>query len=212
MKDKNAPCGFELIYYFNAAAAGSNRESVGAIRFQAGCELAKIFCIKGDIVVPVPNTAREVAQGYAYSSDIKYVEAIIANPKYGRYFAQPTAEGREKVVNEKFSYLPEEIAGKDIVLVDDSIVRGSTTKIVIQKLRELGAGKIHMMVASSPVLSPCERLQVKSRAELVATDRTIGQIRDMIGADSLYYLPLDIALGIYGSRSEGEEVCLDCFS
>jgi len=210
MKDKDAACGFELIYYYNSAA-GTDRESVGAIRFQAGCELAKIFRVKGDIVVPVPNTAREVAKGYSYSSGIQLCEAIKANEKCGRYFTKSDPEEREKAVNEKFVYSQEDVKGKTIILIDDSIVRGATTKTVIRRLRELGANKIHMMVASSPVINPCDKLMIYSRDDLVANNRTIGQIRDMIGADSLYYLPLDIALQIYGNGG-GKKICLSCFS
>ena len=210
MKDKDAPCGFEFVYYFNSATS-TDREKVGAIRFQAGCELAKIFRIKGDIVVPVPNTACEVAKGYSYASGIPYCEAIIANKDLGRYFTKTTQEERERTANEKFSFVPEEIKGKNIILVDDSIVRGITTINVIRKLRELGADKIHMLVASPPVLGPCDKIMVTSKDELIATNRTIGQIRDMIGADSLYYLPFDIATSIYG-RGSSEKVCLACFS
>lgn len=210
MKDKDAACGFELIYYFNSATSASG-EAVGAIRFQAGCELAKIFRVKGDIVVPVPNTAREVAQGYSYSSGIPFCEAIIAKKDLGRYFTKTTPEERERTANEKFSYVPEEIKGKNIILVDDSIVRGITTINVIRNLRQLGANKVHMMVASSPVINTCDRIMVNSKSELIATNRTIGQIRDIIGADSLHYLPFEIASDIY-TRHSDKKVCLACFS
>jgi amidophosphoribosyltransferase len=205
---KDAACGFELIYYFNSAQS-TDRESVGATRFQAGCELAKIYGIKGDIVVPVPNTAREVAKGYSYVSGIKFGEVILAKKECGRYFTKKTQEEREKVANEKFIYLPEEIKGKEVILIDDSIVRGTTTRSVIRHLREYGASKIHMLVASSPVINTCEKIMVASRGELIATDKTIGQIRKEIGADTLHYLPLDIAQEIYGGN---KKLCLDCFS
>lgn len=210
VKDKDLACGFEVIYYFNSATS-TDREKVGAIRFQAGCELAKIFRVKGDIVVPVPNTAREVAKGYSYASGIMLSEVIQAKVKSGRYFTQPTAEERERVANEKFMYSPEKIKGKNIILIDDSIVRGATTKIVIKRLREYGANKIHMLVASSPVINPCERLMVGTKSELIANNRTIGQICEIIGADTLHFLPLDIALQIYGNGG-GKKICLDCFN
>jgi len=205
---KDAACGFELIYYFNSAQS-TDRESVGATRFQAGCELAKIFGIKGEIVVPVPNTAREVAKGYCYASGVKFCEVILAKKDLGRYFTKTTPEERERVANEKFVYLAEEINGKEIILIDDSIVRGITTKIVIRRLRELGASKIHMLVASPPVINTCEKILVTSKAELIAASKTIGQIRKEIGADTLHYLPLDIAQEIYGGN---KLLCLDCFS
>ena len=201
-------CGFEVIYYFNSAQS-TDRESVGATRFQAGCELAKIFRTKGDIVVPVPNTAREVAKGYSYVSGIKFADVILAKKEYGRYFTKKTPEERERVANEKFIYLPEEIKGKEIVLIDDSIVRGTTTRSVIRNLREYGATKIHMLVASSPVINTCEKIMVASKGELIATNKTIGQIRKEIGADTLHYLPLDIAQEIYGGN---KKLCLECFS
>jgi amidophosphoribosyltransferase len=207
-KTEDLACGFELIYYFNSTES-SDRESIGAIRFQAGCELSKIFGIKGDVVIPVPNTAREVAKGYSYASGIKLFEAIHANPEMGRHFVQPTQAQREYVANEKYTYDKDEIKGKNIVLIDDSIVRGTTVKSVIQRLREYGANKIHMLVASSPVISPCDRLMVMSRDELIATNKTIGQIRNAIGADTLHYLPLDIAVEIYAGN---KKMCLACFS
>ena len=212
MKNQNnsqtKPCGFELIYYFNSLES-ADRETVGAVRFQAGCELAKIFGVKGDIVAPVPNTAREVAQGYSYASGIELCEVIIANKTLGRYFVQKTQEERERVVNEKFTYLPQEIKGKNIVLIDDSIVRGTTTKNIIRRLREFGANKIHMLISSPPVLSPCDKLMIASKDELIATNKTIGQIRAQIGADTLHFLPLEIAESIYkGDR----DICLECFS
>jgi len=207
-RTKDTACGFELIYYYNSATS-TDRESVGAVRFQAGCELAKIFGIKGDIVVPVPNTAREVAKGYSYASGVSFREVLLAKKEYGRYFTKTTHEERERAANEKFIYLADEIKGKEIILIDDSIVRGTTTKIVIRRLRELGATKIHMLVASSPVINVCEKILVASRDELVATDKTIGQICKGIGADTLHYLPLDIAAEIYGGN---KKLCLECFS
>jgi len=207
-KTKDTACGFELIYYYNSAQS-TDRESVGATRFQAGCELAKIFSVKGDIVVPVPNTAREVAKGYSYTSGIRFCEAILARKEFGRYFTKPTPEERERVASEKFVYVPEEVKGKEIILIDDSIVRGTTTRCVIRRLREHGASKIHMLVASSPVINICEKIFVASKSELIATNRTVGQIRKEIGADTLHYLPLDIAQEVYGGN---KKLCLDCFS
>ena len=207
-KAKDKACGFELIYYFNSTQS-TDRESVGATRFQAGCELAKIFGIKGDIVVPVPNTAREVAKGYSYASGVKFGDVIHAKKDLGRYFTKTTHEERERTANEKFIYLPEDIKGKVIILIDDSIVRGTTTRNVIRHLREYGASKIHMLVASSPVINVCAKIMVTSRNELIATNKTVGQIRKDIGADTLHYLPLEIAQEIYGGS---EEICLDCFS
>jgi amidophosphoribosyltransferase len=204
---KDTTCGFELIYYFNSAQS-MDKESVGATRFQAGCELAKIFGVKGDIVVPVPNTAREVAKGYSYTSGIRFCEVILAKKEVGRYFTKPTVEERERVASEKFVYLADEIKGKEIVLIDDSIVRGTTTRIVISHLREHGATKVHMLVASSPVINVCEKIMVSSRNELIATNKTIGQICKEIGADTLHYLPLDIAQEIYGGN---KQICLECF-
>jgi len=207
-KAKDTACGFELIYYFNSAQS-TDRESVGATRFQAGCELAKIFGVKGDIVVPVPNTAREVAKGYSYTSGIRFCDAIHARQEFGRYFTKKTQEERERVASEKFVYSPEDVKGKEIVLIDDSIVRGTTTRCVIRNLREHGASKIHMLVASSPVINICEKIMVASKDELIATNKTIGQICRTIGADTLHYLPIDIAQEIYGGN---KKLCLDCFS
>lgn len=207
-KTEDQTCGFELIYYFNSTES-ADKEIVGAVRFQAGCELAKIYGVKGDIVVPVPNTAREVAKGYSYASNIKYCEAIRANPELGRYFVQKTQAERERVVNEKFIYDAKEIKGKNVLLIDDSIVRGTTIRTVIRRLREHGASKIHMLVASAPVINTCARLMVTTRDELIATNKTIGQICKAIGADTLHYLPLDIAVDIYGSS---KNTCLACFS
>ena len=207
-KTEDAACGFELIYYFNSAQS-TEKESVGATRFQAGCELAKIFSVKGDIVVPVPNTAREVAKGYSYASGVRFCEAIHARKTMGRSFTKETKEERERVASEKFIYVPEEIKGKEIILIDDSIVRGTTTKSVIRSLREHGASKINMLVASSPVINTCGKIMIASKDELIATNKTIGQICREIGADALHYLPLDIAQEIYGGN---KKLCLDCFS
>jgi amidophosphoribosyltransferase len=208
MVTKDESCVFDFIYYFDGATR-ANKELIGATRFMAGCELAKIFKLKADIVAAVPNTAFEVARGYAYESKIEFSEIILVKKDYGRYFTQETAEQRELVVGDKFIFMPEQIKGKRIILIDDSLVRGATMKRVVSKLRELGAKAIHVLLASPAVIKPCEKLKVSDEKELAAFEMSTQQICQYIQADTLHFLPFDRVSYIYGNN---KEFCSRCLS
>lgn len=207
MKTKDMTCVFDVVYYFNDVAK-VNGESVGAARFHAGCELAQLFDVKGDLVAAVPSTAVEVAKGYSHESGIPFCEIISVKPNALRSFGQASQEAREKVVNEKFIFQPDDINGKRIILLDDSIVRGTTMKIVVKKLRDLGAKEIHVLSASPAVVNTCETLNVFDKEELISNNRTLEQVRKMLGVDTLHYLPIEKIAHVYGTN---QKICSKCF-
>ena len=147
--------------------------------------------IEADIVVGVPNSSLSAASGYAEESGLPYEMGLVKNQYSQRTFIQPTQELREQGVRMKLSAVSSIVKGKRVVMVDDSIVRGTTSRRIVTLLREAGAAEVHVAVASPPLKHPCFfGIDIQNRAELIAANHSVEEIREIIGADSLTFLSL----------------------
>jgi amidophosphoribosyltransferase len=203
-------CLFEFVYF---ARPDTNLygKSVHAARQRMGEELARQAPVDADMVMPVPESGIPAAQGYARASGIPYGDGLVKNRYVGRTFIQPNQKQRGQGVRLKLNPLPENIRGKKLVVVDDSIVRGTTTRQVVQMLREAGAAEVHFRVSSPPYKWPCfYGMDTGSRSDLLAADMSVGEIRDYLGVDSLAYLDLDRLVTATGA-SPGS-FCTACLS
>ena len=176
-----------------------------------GAELAKEFPVDADLVVGVPDSATAAGAGYALESGIPPAEGLIKNRYMGRTFIEPTQRIRDLGVKLKFNPLQSILSGKRIVLVDDSIVRGTTTPQVIKLLRRAGVKEIHMRVCAPPICHPCFfGVDMATRQELIAAQKSVDEIRDFIGADSLGFLSVDRLIRAVGAPKD--HFCLACFT
>jgi amidophosphoribosyltransferase len=206
---EQALCIFEYVYLARADSRIRGR-SVYEVRRELGRQLAKEAPADGDLVIPVPDTGHAAAQGYAETSGIPYGEGLHKNRYVGRTFIQPSQSLRERGVKLKLNPMPDTIRGKRLVVVDDSIVRGTTTRQLIQALREAGAAEVHTRITCPPIKWPCfYGIDMSTRQELVASDLSVDQIREFVGADSLGYLSLDGMVAATGS--EKQTFCRACF-
>jgi len=184
-------CIFEFIYFARPDSIIEGA-SVYEARKEAGRLLAKEHPVEADLVIGVPDSGLSAAIGYAEESGIPYGEGLIKNRYIGRTFIQPTQSQREIGVKIKLNALKSSIEGKRIVMIDDSIVRGTTSRRIVSMLKDAGAKEVHLRVSSPPFKWPCYfGTDIPSRKQLVACNNTIDEIRDMIGADSLGYLSLE---------------------
>ena len=184
-------CLFEFVY-FSRPDTRLYGQSVHAARQRMGEELARQAPIDADMVMPVPESGIPAAQGFARASGIPYGDGLVKNRYVGRTFIQPSQKQRGAGVRMKLNPLPENIRGKRLVVVDDSIVRGTTTRQVVAMLREAGAAEVHFRVSSPPYRNPCfYGMDTGRRGELLAADLSVGEIREYLGVDSLAYLELD---------------------
>jgi amidophosphoribosyltransferase len=175
-----------------------------------GRHLADEHPADADLVIAVPQTAHAAAQGYAEASGIPYGDGLIKNTYVGRTFIQPSQSLRDRGVKLKLNPLPDSIRGKRLVVVDDSIVRGTTQQQVVQLLREAGAVEVHLRITSPPIKWPCfYGIDMSTRQELVASDLAVEEVRAFLGADSLGYLSLDGLVRAAGSPAE--DFCRACF-
>lgn len=184
-------CIFEFIYFARPDSSLYSKVLYEA-RKEMGRQLAKEAPALGDMVIPIPDSGTPAAVGYAEASGIPYGEGLIKNRYVGRTFIQPTQDIRQLGIKVKLNPLSDLIRGKKLVVVDDSIVRGNTSQKIMQMLKEAGAKEIHMRVSSPPVCSPCfYGIDTASRQELIASEKSVEEIRKFIGADSLVYLSLE---------------------
>jgi amidophosphoribosyltransferase len=201
------PCAFEWIY-FARGDARLDGVDVHAARVRMGIELAKVAPVEADVVVGVPESGLAASVGFARASGVSYDLGLYKSPYAGRSFLSPTQQMRELKVKLKLRATGA-VAGKRVVLVDDSIVRGTTSGRIVQLLREAGATEVHFRVSSPPIKYPCHYgIDTAARKELAAATLTIEEIRERIGADSLHFLTEDglrRALTLPG-------VCLACFN
>lgn len=187
-ENETSLCVFEYIYFArpDSNIAGQN---VLLARKEMGKQLAREMDVEADIVVPVPDSGIAAALGFAEESGIPYAQGILRNRYMGRTFIQPTQEIRDLKVRLKLSPIKEIIKGKRVILIDDSIVRGTTSKQIIGRIKEAGAKKVHMAISSPPVEHPCYfGLDTSRRQELIASSSSVEEISKNIGADSLHYL------------------------
>ena len=190
-KDKHARCIFEYIY-FSRPDSTIDGISVYDARIAAGRFLAKDSPVDADMVVGVPESGNVAALGYALESGIPYGQAFVKNSYIGRTFIKPRQKNRESSVQVKLNALRSAVEGKRIIMIDDSIVRGTTSDRIVRMLRDAGAKEVHMRVSSPPFLWPCYfGTDVPARDQLIAYNRNVDDICKIIGADSLAYLNIE---------------------
>ncbi len=183
-------CLFEYVYLARPDTTIAGR-SVQATRVEVGRRLAEEHPADADLVIPVPESGTPAAIGYAQASGIPYGQGLVKNSYVGRTFIQPSQTIRQRGIRLKLNPLRGVIAGKRVVVVDDSIVRGNTQRAIVTMLREAGAAEVHVRISSPPVAWPCfYGIDFATRAELIAGSLTVAEIRDSIGADSLGYISL----------------------
>lgn len=188
-KKKQALCIFEYIY-FARSDSFIDGISVYESRKQAGRILAREYPVDADMVIGVPESGIDAAIGYSEESGIPYEKAIVKNSYIGRTFIKPSQKERMKSVRIKLNPISNMVKGKRVVMIDDSIVRGTTVDRIVTMLREAGAKEVHMRISSPPFMWPCYYgTDIPSRGELIACNHSIEEIRKLSGADSLGYLP-----------------------
>jgi amidophosphoribosyltransferase len=201
-------CSFEFIYFArpDSTIDGSN---VYETRRRAGAQLATEAPVEADLVAGVPESGVFAALGYAEASGIPFGMALIKNKYVGRSFIAPSQQLRERAVRVKLNVLEQTVSGKRVVLIDDSIVRGTTSKRLVTMLKEAGATEVHFRVASPPVAFPCYfGIDTPSRRELAA-NRGVEDIREMMGADTLAFLSVE---GLLESLGSHRRFCTGCFT
>lgn len=204
---KEAHCIFEYIY-FARLDSSLDGVSVYESRLKAGAALARAYPVRADLVTGVPDSGITAAQGYAKESGLPFGLAFYKNSYVGRTFIKPTQKERESSVRLKLSVLKEAVKNKDIVLIDDSIVRGTTIANLIRLLKQAGAGKVHVRISSPPFLYPCYfGTDVPSNQQLLAASHSAEDIRRLIGADSLGYMRVEDLDSTVG----GLPLCKACF-
>ena len=183
--------------------------SVYHSRIMAGKFLAMDSPVDADIVVGVPESGNAAAMGYAMQSGIPYGTAFVKNAYVGRTFIKPQQKSRESSVRVKLNVLKEAVNGKRVVMIDDSIVRGTTSDRIVQMLKDAGATEVHVRISSPPFISECYfGTDVPNKEQLIAHNRTIEDIRQVIGSDSLAYLSIDRLIELSG----GKAICKGCFT
>ena len=207
-KTQNAPCSFEHIYFARPDSIVDGINVYNA-RVKAGKLLAKQMKVEADIVIGVPDSGVPAAVGYAEESGIPYGIGLIKNKYIGRTFIKPSQELREKAVQVKLNPLKSNIEGKRVVVVDDSLVRGTTSKKLIDMLRRAGAKEVHFRSASPAVTHSCFfGIATAERSELLASKMSVEEMKDTIGADTLDFLSLENLYKSLGRR----EWCVGCFN
>lgn len=202
-------CLFEYVYLARPDTTIAGR-SVQATRVDIGKRLAQESPVDADLVIPVPESGRYAAIGYAQESGIPFAEGLVKNAYVGRTFIQPSQTIRQLGIRLKLNPLKEVIAGQRLVVVDDSIVRGNTQRALVRMLREAGASEVHVRISSPPVKWPCfYGIDFASRAELVANGLTVDEICASIGADSLAFVTLDAL--IETTHQPKSQLCRACF-
>ena len=207
-QEKTARCIFEYIYF---ARPDSEIDGIGVYhsRIQAGKYLAQDSPVEADLVVGVPESGNAAALGYSLESGIPYGTAFVKNGYVGRTFIKPKQSDRESSVKIKLNVIPEVVKGKRIVMVDDSIVRGTTCANIIKMLKKAGAKEVHVRISSPPFLHPCYfGTDIPSEDQLIAYGKTLDEIRDSIEADTLAYLGMERLKEL----NNGLPYCDACFS
>jgi amidophosphoribosyltransferase len=208
--DHEALCLFEMIY-FARPDSQIRGQRLHRARQAMGRELYREHPVDADVVIGLPDSATPATIGYANESGIPYAEALIKNRYIGRTFIQPDQRLRESGVSLKFNVVPEVVEGKRVVLVDDTIVRGTTSKPIVNLIREAGAREVHMRVHAPPIKWPCYLgVDLARREELIAARLTVPEIGEEIGADSIAYLSLEGLFRAIGEGSAG--FCTGCLT
>ncbi|WP_232702392.1 amidophosphoribosyltransferase [Halobacterium wangiae] len=209
----SAHCFFEYVYFARPDSV-IDEELVYEVRRELGRELWREAGVESDVVMPVPDSGRAFASGYAEEaqddgSDIEFAEGLMKNRYVGRTFIMPTQEARERAVRLKLNPIKSTVEDRAVTIIDDSIVRGTTSGQLVDLVREAGASEVHVRIGAPPINAPCYMgIDMATRDELIAADKTTEEIADVIGADSLSYLPLDSVTSAIG-KSEAD-LCTGC--
>ena len=207
---REAKCVFEYIYFARADSV-MDGISVYEARIRAGRLLARQHPVDADIVIGVPESGLDAALGYSLESGIPYVKGFVKNNYVGRTFIKPSQQLRKQAVRIKLNPIPSAVKGKKVIMIDDSIVRGTTIANIVKMLRKAGALEVHVRISSPPFMHPCYYgTDVPSCDALVACQHTIPEICEIIGADSLGYLNVDSLGEMLGE--EGHKFCDACFT
>ncbi|UYZ22326.1 amidophosphoribosyltransferase [Mesobacillus jeotgali] len=214
MNSTTAICTMEYIY-FSRPDSNIHGINVHAARKNLGKQLAKEVPIEADVVTGVPDSSISAAIGYAEESGIPYEMGLIKNRYVGRTFIQPSQSLREQGVKMKLSPVRGIVEGKRVIMVDDSIVRGTTSRRIVKMLKEAGATEVHVVISSPPIQNPCfYGIDTSTREELIASEHSVEEIRQLIGADTLTFLSVEGMLEAIGRNDGGETrgQCLACFT
>ncbi|MBA2569737.1 MAG: amidophosphoribosyltransferase [Chloroflexi bacterium] len=202
-------CVFELIYFARPDSFMLGR-NLYEVRRRMGEALAREAPVEADLVMPVPDTGAPAAAGYAEQSGIPYREGMVKNRYAGRTFIQPSQALRQRGVTVKLSPLPDQVRGRRLVVVDDSVVRGTTTRRIVEILRRAGAAEIHLRISAPPIHHPCfYGIDTQIETELIASRLDLEGIRAFVGADSMAYLSIGGVLDAIGLPRE--RFCFACF-
>ncbi len=208
---RRAHCIFEHVYFANPSSVVFG-ENVQIVRERLGEKLALEAPVDADYVMPMPDSGRSAASGYARASGIQYREGIVPNRYVGRTFIKPSQSERTSAVKLKLNVIKEIVAGRKLVVVDDSIVRGTTTQVKMNQLREAGAKEIHLRISCPPIRHPCFfGVDFASRDQLIAHQKTVEEIRQFLGVDSLHYLSLEGMLSCVTTQPR-EHWCTACYT
>ena len=203
-------CIFENIYFARPDSL-LDGQLVYSSRMAMGAELAKEFPVNADVVIGVPDSATAAAVGYSQQSGIPFTEGLVKNRYVGRTFILPDQRLRELGVRRKLNLLPQILEGKKVVVVDDSIVRGTTTPHVVSLLRKGGATEVHLRICAPPIVSPCHfGVDMATKDELIAGSRSVEEIKQFVGADSLGFLSNEGLLKAVSGQKE--RYCMGCFT
>ena len=209
-QEEKALCVFEYIYFARPDSVINNK-LLYPIREAMGAQLAKEHPVEADLVVGIPDSATPAGLGYSRESGIPFTQGLIKNRYVGRTFIEPDQRLRDMGVQLKFNPLPEVISGKRLVVVDDSIVRGTTTPHVVSLLRRAGAKEVHLRICAPPIMWPCHfGVDMATRRELIAAQKSIPEIRAFTGADTLGYLSHQGLLKAVGIARRN--LCMACFT
>ena len=206
-----ASCIFEYIYFARPDSI-IDGQSVHAARFEMGRVLARESGLRGDVVISVPDSGTTAATGFAYETGIPFAEGLIKNRYIGRTFIQPTQKQRDTAVKLKLSPVRSVVEGKSVIMVDDSIVRGTTSGKIVRLLRNAGAREIHVCISSPPITDPCYYgIDTSVRKELISATKSVEEICSFIGADSLHFISID-GLRKCVPRLNPDHMCYACFN
>jgi len=209
LPERHAACSFEHIYFARPDSLVDG-QLVYATRERMGEELAREHPVQADFAMPVPDSATPAAIGFARAAGLPYREGLVKNRYIGRTFIQPHQQQREVGVDLKFNPLPDVLRGQRIALIDDSIVRGTTTPRIVAMLRRAGAAEIHLRICAPPIRHACHLgVDTAPEASLIANTHSVEEIRAVVGADSLGYLSLDGLVRAIGLPEQ--QLCNACF-
>jgi len=208
--NRRSHCMFEYVYFSRPDSILDGR-SVYSVRYKLGINLAKTYKNDADIIIPVPDTSRTAAEGLSHESGIPVAEGLIKNRYVQRTFIMPRQKERDGAVRIKLNPLKTVLSGKRVLLVDDSIVRGTTLRNIISMVRKSGAKEVHVRVTCPPIISPCfYGIDIAIHNELVACDKKIEEIRKSFNADTLGYQKIDGLVDAIGMPKE--DLCLGCLT